>query len=104
MGHRQQARGPDKGGAQTEDEKRAWSISNYSKYSLSDIISELRDEQQQSQPEASKEAADERFPLNSIEDVLGEVARQRSEFEAKQSDRDNDKEVVGDYQEGDTME
>ena len=66
----------------TDEEKRAWLISHDSKYALSAIISELKKEQQQSQPKASKEAADERFPLNSIADVLGEVARQQAEFEA----------------------
>ena len=79
----------------TLEEKRGWLISNYSKYSLSAIISELKKEQQQSQQEETKEtclraythrqAADERFPLNSIEQVLGEVARQMAEFEAKQN-------------------
>jgi len=68
----------------TLEEKRAWLISNYSKYSLSSIVAELKEEQQKSHKEASKEAADERFPLNSIADVLGEVARQQAEFEAKQ--------------------
>jgi hypothetical protein len=67
----------------TDEEKRGWLISHYSKYALSSIMSELQDELKK-QKEASKEAADERFPLNSIADVLGEVARQRAEFEAKQ--------------------
>jgi hypothetical protein len=87
----------------TLEAKRGWLISNYSKYALSSIISELREEQRKNQPQASKEAADERFPLNAIKDVLGEVARQRAEFEAKQSERENDGEAVGDYEEGDTM-
>jgi hypothetical protein len=65
----------------TLEEKRGWLISHYSKYALSAILSELKDEQQKSQKEASKEAADERLPLNSIEAVLGEVARQRAVFE-----------------------
>jgi hypothetical protein len=73
----------------TLEEKRAWLISHDSKYALSAIIAELKKEQQQSQPKASKEAADERFPLNSIGDVLAEVARQRAEFEAKQRRSDN---------------
>ncbi|MBC8227999.1 replication initiation protein [bacterium] len=65
----------------TDEEKRAWLISNYNEYALSTIIEELREEQQKHQQEESKETADEPVLLNSIEDVLAEVARQRAEFE-----------------------
>jgi len=66
----------------TDEEKRGWLISNYSKYALSDIIAELRQEQQQSHEEESTETANEQVLFNSIEDVLAEVARQQAEFEA----------------------
>ena len=33
-----------------------------------------------------KETADDRFPLNSVEDVLGEVVRQQAEFEAERKE------------------
>ncbi|MFQ5729527.1 MAG: hypothetical protein ACE5GN_04115 [Waddliaceae bacterium] len=90
----------------TDEEKRAWLISNYSEYALSTIISELtQQEQQQSQQvehpdeigEEFKEnvenpdiiGADERFPCNSVEDVLGEVVRQMAEFEANHQQSEN---------------
>jgi len=63
----------------TEDQKRGWLISHYSKYALSAIISELREEKQTKEESAS--TVSERFPLNSIEDLLAEVARQRDEEE-----------------------
>ena len=69
----------------TDEEKRAWLTSNYNQYALSTIISELREEQQKQQQEESKDSADEPVLLNSIEDVLTEVARQRAEFEANQN-------------------
>jgi len=82
----------------TDEEKRGWLISNYKEYALSTIIEELRKEQKKSQPEESKEAAQERFPLNSIEAVLGEVVRQRAFFEAtqKRSKPDNAEEPEAD--------
>jgi hypothetical protein len=72
----------------TDDEKRAWLTSNYNQYALSTIISELREEQQKQQQEESKDSADEPVLLNSIEDVLIEVARQRAEFEASKGSED----------------
>ncbi len=70
----------------TLEEKRGWLISHDSKYALSSIISELKAEQQKSQTEeAASTANDEPFPLNSIEAVLGEVARQQAFFEEEQN-------------------
>jgi hypothetical protein len=66
----------------TDAEKRAWLASNYSEYSLSAIIETLKEKQQRSLKEASEKAT-EPVLLNSIEDVLVEVARQRAEFEAQ---------------------
>ena len=60
-------------------------ITNDNQYNLREITSKLS-EQQEEKEEKLKETADDRFPLNSIEDVLGEVARQRAEFEAEQGD------------------
>jgi hypothetical protein len=68
----------------TEEEKRAWLISNSKECALSTIISELKAEQQKNQQEESKETDDGQPPFNSIGEVLGEVARQQAEFEAKQ--------------------
>jgi len=76
----------------TDEEKRKWLISSSGKYALSDIIAELRPalqrsegkEQQQNQQEESAKPANERFPCNSVEEVLGEVARQMAEFEAQE--------------------
>ena len=96
MSLRYQAQAP-----KTLEEKRGWLISNYSQYSLSAIISELKEEQQQSHTEASREAAGERLPsglppegrrpLNSIAAVLGEVARQQAVFEEEQKRNDKEK-------------
>jgi hypothetical protein len=81
----------------TLEEKRAWLISHDSKYSLSSIISELKAEQQKSQTEASASTTNElQFPLNSIEDVLTEVARQQAFFEATQKRRGNAEEPEAD--------
>jgi hypothetical protein len=74
----------------TDEEKRKWLISSSGKYALSTIISELTEEQQQSQQEEFKENADERFPCNSVEDVLGEVVRQMAEFEANHQQSENE--------------
>jgi hypothetical protein len=71
----------------TLEEKRGWLISNYKEYALSTIIAELREEQQKT-PKEDTENHSERFPLNSIEDVLGEVARQKAEFEVEQKRKD----------------
>ena len=65
----------------TLEEKRAWLISYDSEYSLSSIISELREEQQKHHQEEAASTVSERFPLNSIEEVLTEVARQMDEEE-----------------------
>jgi hypothetical protein len=46
----------------TDEEKRGWLISHDSKYALSAILSELNGEQQKSQKEASKAAAQKRLP------------------------------------------
>lgn len=62
---------------------------------LSIMFAAMLREQQKNQPEESKETK-ERFPLNSIGDVLGEVARQRAEFEAKQKRSDNAEEPEAD--------
>ena len=84
----------------TDEEKRGWLISSSNKYALSTIISELRQEQQKSQQvesrksgkigEESKDTANEQVLANSIEDVLGEVARQRAEFEVEQKESEED--------------
>ncbi|MBC8233417.1 hypothetical protein H8E77_28040 [bacterium] len=83
----------------TDDQKRGWLISHYNQYALSSIISEFKEEQQQSLVEESgalshfkesTETADEPVLLNSIEDVLVEVARQQVDFEA-QSESEADK-------------
>jgi len=84
---------------QTDDERRNWLISNDDRCNLQKIISELSQQQEEKVEESThfrpleeklKETADERFPLNSIEDVLGEVARQRAEFEAEQKESEED--------------
>jgi len=80
----------------TDEEKRGWLISHYSKYALSSIISELREEQQKSHPDESKETTRGQPPFNSIEAVLGEVARQQAFFEATQKRRGNAEEPEAD--------
>ena len=74
---------------QTDEERRNWLITNDDRYNLKKITSELS-EQQEEKEEKLKGTADERFPLNSIEDVLGEVARQRAESEAEQKESEED--------------
>ena len=74
---------------QTDEERRNWLITNDNKYNLREITSELS-EQQEVKEEKLKETDKERFPLNSIEDVLGEVARQRAFFEAEQKESEED--------------
>ncbi|MHC4457764.1 MAG: hypothetical protein ACYS0I_11905 [Planctomycetota bacterium] len=74
---------------QTDEERRNWLITNDDRYNLKKITSELS-EQQEEKEEKLQETADERFPLNSIEDVLGEVARQRAEFEAEQKESEEE--------------
>ena len=66
---------------QTDEDKRRWLIRNYNEYALSTIVEELREEQQ-SLKEA-RETADEAVLLDSIEEVLVEVARQQADFEAQ---------------------
>jgi len=73
----------------TDSERRNWLVTNDNKYNLREITKELS-EQQEEKEEKLKETADERFPLNSIEDVLGEVARQRAEFEAEQKESEEE--------------
>jgi len=83
----------------TLGEKRAWLISSSNKYALSAIISvarneAIRKEQEEDQPYEvkHKEPANEQVLFNSVEDVLGEVARQRAEFEAQRKKSEHEQE------------
>jgi hypothetical protein len=81
---------------QTDEERRNWLITSDDRYNLKKITSELSEQPEEKVEESThfrpleeklKETADERFPLNSIEDVLGEVARQRAEFEGEAEEK-----------------
>jgi hypothetical protein len=68
----------------TDSERRNWLIGNDNRYNLKKIISELSQQPKVKEERPYETTTYETYPLNSIEDVLVEVARQQAEFETKQ--------------------